>query len=408
MRLRWMMPCLALALLLCGCRAGAGSMAAPPEEEPAAPAAETVQQGTDPDPAAALLGQLSLREKVGQLFMVRPDALDPTQTQTQINDANAAGVTAVTDGMRTMLAQYPVGGVCIFGKNLAGPGQITAFNADLQAASALPLFIAVDEEGGAVSRLANHPAFDLPRYAGAAAVGASGDPAEAEEMGRTIGAYLYEYGFNMDFAPVADVNTNPDNPVIGARAFSPEAAVAADMAAAMARGLYGAGVLPTFKHFPGHGDTAEDSHTGTAVTRRTREEMQECELLSFLAAEGETPHAVMVGHITAPALSDDGLPASLSAPIVTGLLREELGQTGVLVVTDSLAMQAVTDRYSPGEAAVMALQAGCDLLLMPDGLAEAFEAVLAAVEDGPLPEARIDERVYRILQYKQALALLPA
>lgn len=398
--------CCLLLLLLCGCRGG-GETAKSAAASTAVPAGPSAPPDTAAETAEELLAGMTLRQKVGQLFIVRPDALDPSQTQVQINDANASGVTAVTDEMRAMLERYPVGGVCVFGKNLAGPAQITAFTADLQAAAALPLFLAVDEEGGAVSRLANHPAFALPRYGSAAEVAAAGETAAAEEMGQTIGAYLHEYGFNLDFAPVADVNTNPANPVIGRRAFSPDGAVAAGMAAAMARGLYAAGVLPTFKHFPGHGDTAEDSHTGLAVTHRTREEMQGCEFLPFLAAE-DTPHAVMVGHINAPALSDDGLPASLSPAVVTGLLREELGQEDVLVVTDSLAMEAVTDQYAPGEAAVLALQAGCDLLLMPNGLAEAYEAVLDAVENGELTEGRIDESVRRILQYKQALALLPA
>lgn len=397
--------CLALALLLCGCGAGSGGSAAAQAAQKTAPAAESLQEAAD-DPAASLLQGMTLRQKVGQLFIVRPDALDPTQTQAQINDAHASGVTAVTEGMRAMLAQYPVGGVCLFGKNLAGPEQTAALNAELQAASALPLFVAVDEEGGAVSRLANHPAFDLPRYGSAAAVGASGDPAQAQAMGAVIGAYLRGCGFNMDFAPVADVNTNPNNPVIGERAFSSDAAVAAAMAAAMARGLYGELVIPTFKHFPGHGDTAEDSHTGQAVTLRTREEMERCEFLPFAAqSDAVGAHAVMVGHITAPALCGNDLPASLSPQVVEEILRGELGQTD-LIVTDSLSMQAITDRYSPGEAAVLALQAGCDLLLMPDGLAEAYEAVLDAVADGSLTEARIDESVHRILTMKREFAIL--
>ena len=146
-------------------------------------------------------------------------------------------MTTLTDAMRETLQAYPVGGICQFGKNITDPEQLAQFNADLQAASRTPLFIAVDEEGGAVARLANHPAFDLPQYESAAAVGASGDPADACAMGQTIGAYLKEYGFNMDFAPDADVNTNPDNPIIGTRAFSSDAATAAEMAAAAADGL---------------------------------------------------------------------------------------------------------------------------------------------------------------------------
>lgn len=389
---------LCLALLLTGCGAAAA------RTEPAVPTPEPAAV-TQQDPAAALLETMTLRQKVGQLFLVRPDALDLTQTQEQRDDPYAAGVTEVTDALRETLRQYPVGGVCLFGKNITDPQQVMRFNADWQAASDTPLWIAVDEEGGAVARLANHPAFDLPAYESAAAVGASGDTAAAETMGRTIGAYLKEYGFNLDFAPVADVNTNPGNPIIGDRAFSSDAQAAAALAEAMAQGLCGEGILPTLKHFPGHGDTAEDSHLGLAVTGRSLEEMRSCEWLPFQRAVGR-PYAVMVGHIAAPQVTGDSVPASFSETMVTGILRGELGYEG-LVITDSLSMRAVTDAFGPGEAAVAALRAGCDILLMPADLPAAFESVLAAVEQGSLTEQRIDESVYRILAWKAQYGLLP-
>ena len=337
---------------------------------------------------------LTLEEKVGQLFIIRPDSLDLTLPQEQIDDAKADGVTELTDAMRDALQKYPVGGVCQFGKNIVDPEQITAFNAALQEASDIPLFISVDEEGGAVARLANKDTFDLPRYESAAAVGAEGADA-ACAMGQTIGGYLRTYGFNMDFAPDADVSTNPDNPIIGTRAFSSDAAEAADCAAAMARGLAGEGILPTFKHFPGHGDTAEDSHTGLAYSYRTVEELAACELLPFEAAAEVGPRAVMVGHIVVPELTGD-LPATLCADAIALVPDAE----NTLIVTDSLAMGAITDSYTPGEAAVQALQAGCDVLLMPDGLADAYDAVLAAVQNGTLSEDRLDLSVNKILRMK--------
>ena len=242
------------------------------------------------------------------------------------------------------LQQYPVGGICQFGKNIESPSQLARFNKELQDASATPLFITVDEEGGLIARLANSDAFTLPRYASAAAVGASGDPEDARAMGQTIGAYLKEYGFNMDFAPDADVNTNPDNPIIGTRAFSSDAATAAEMAAAAADGLRTGGILPTLKHFPGHGDTAEDSHTALAVTYKTLDELQACELLPFAADTGL--HAVMVGHIAAPNVTGDGTPATLSPQLVALIPDAE----NTLIVTDSLAMDAITAAYTPGEA----------------------------------------------------------
>ncbi|MDR4066091.1 MULTISPECIES: glycoside hydrolase family 3 N-terminal domain-containing protein, partial [Gemmiger] len=331
-------------------------------------------------------------------FIIRPDALDLTLPQETINDAKADGVTMLTDAMRETLQAYPVGGICQFGKNITDPEQLAQFNADLQAASRTPLFIAVDEEGGAVARLANHPAFDLPQYESAAAVGASGDPADACAMGQTIGAYLKEYGFNMDFAPDADVNTNPDNPIIGTRAFSSDAATAAEMAAAAADGLRTSGILPTLKHFPGHGDTAEDSHTALAVTYKTLDELQACELLPFAADTGL--HAVMVGHIAAPNVTGDDTPATLSPQLVALIPDAE----NTLIVTDSLAMDAITAAYTPGEAAVQALQAGCDVLLMPNSLPEAYAAVLEAVQNGTISEERLDRSVNKILLYKQQFA----
>ena len=388
---RLLLPALLLPTLTACTAAPAGTLpAAAPSPTPASIPAPTA--------APALADALTPEEKIGQLFIIRPDALDLTLPQESINDAKADGVTMLTDAMRETLQAYPVGGICQFGKNITDPEQLAQFNADLQAASRTPLFIAVDEEGGAVARLANHPAFDLPQYESAAAVGASGDPADACAMGQTIGAYLKEYGFNMDFAPDADVNTNPDNPIIGTRAFSSDAATAAEMAAAAADGLRTSGILPTLKHFPGHGDTAEDSHTALAVTYKTLDELQACELLPFAADTGL--HAVMVGHIAAPNVTGDGTPATLSPQLVALIPDAE----NTLIVTDSLAMDAITAAYTPGEAAVQAFQAGCDVLLMPNSLPEAYAAVLEAVQNGTISEERLDRSVNKILLYKQQFA----
>ena len=354
-------------------------------------------QSTVPQLSAALSAAptpdsaLTLEQKVGQLFIVRPDALDLTLAQETINDAKADGVTELTDAMRDALRTYPVGGICQFGKNITDPEQIKRFNDDLQAASQTPLFITVDEEGGRVSRLANNPAFDLPQYK-------NGAINDARAMGQDIGSYLKQYGFNMDFAPVADVNTNPDNPVIGDRAFSSDAETAARMVAEAAQGLRENGILPTLKHFPGHGDTKEDSHTALAVTHKTLAELQDCEFLPFAADTGL--HAVMVGHIAAPNVTGDMTPATLS-PALVGLVPDA---ENTLIVTDSLSMDAITSAYTPGEAAVLALQAGCDVLLMPNGLPEAYNAVLQAVKDGTISEERLDRSVDKILRYKAVFA----
>lgn len=405
---RFLLSLALLAGLLAGCSI------LPTSTEPSEPEASAIPETTEaaqpvfaetepaayPDGISILLEQMTLREKVGQLFIIRPDSLDLSLTQEQINASKADGVTEMTDAIADALEQYPVGGVIMFSKNIVSPQQIAEFNASLQNASTIPLFISVDEEGGLVARLANHSAFDLPRYESAASIETA---AQAYEMGRTIGGYLAAYGFNMDFAPVADVNTNPDNPVIGTRAFSSDAATAAQMAGAMADGLRDAGIIAVFKHFPGHGDTAEDSHSQLAISYKTAEEMQSCEWLPFLEAGSED--CVMVGHIAVPELTGDLTPASLSHQVVNGILRDQLGFQG-LVVTDSLAMNAIAGEYTPGEAALAALNAGCDLLLMPNGLQDAFDAVVAAVEDGTYSQQQLDETVRRILQFKLDHGLL--
>ena len=386
---------LCLGVLLCGCGAFTPETTVPETTIPVTTVPETTVPPTTqpPDPTELLLSTMTLREKVGQLFIVRPESLT----------GGAEGYTQVTDGMEAALERYPVGGFALFGENITGPDQLTAFNAALREASVIDPFLSVDEEGGLVARLANHAAFDLPRYRNAASVGSSGDPRDALLMGDTIGGYLREYGFNMDFAPVADVNTNPYNPVIGSRAFSSDPTLAAQMAGAMADGLRQQGIVPVFKHFPGHGDTAEDSHAGLAVTYKTEEEMASCEWLPFL--EAGPLECVMVAHVAAPELTGDMTPATMSYGIVTGILREKLGFQG-LVITDSLEMGAVTDSYTPGQAALAALNAGCDILLMPADLAEAFEAVVSAVENGEYPVERLDETVMRILKFKMDSGIL--
>lgn len=400
-RRRGLAAFLALWLLaLTGCGAPAADPA--PTAQPAASAPPTAAPTAAPLTAA----DLTLEEKVGQLFLVRPDALDPARTPQQIEDPDAAGATALTDAMRATLARIPVGGVVLFGKNIADAGQLAAFTADLQAAGRVPLLLAVDEEGGAVARLANSGALDLPRYESAAAVGAEG-PEAVRTMYRTIGGYLRDFGFALDFAPVADVNTNPDNPVIGSRAFSADPQTAAACVRAAVEGLGEAGVLACLKHFPGHGDTAQDSHEEAAVTEKTLAALRNGEWAPFAAGIAAGAPLVMVGHITAPnalpPAESDRL-AGFSATVLNDWLRGELGFEG-LVVTDSLAMGAVTRRYSPGEAALAALQAGADLLLMPADLEGAYTAVVQAVESGRWPESELDARVERILAAKRAAGL---
>lgn len=379
-----------------GIRADAASAAQ--GASPAAASALKLNAAENASGAALTAADLTLEQKVGQLFILRPDTLDKAANAAQTGVGQTKGTTAISDALRANIQKYHIGGFCQFSQNITGPEQIAQFNMDLQAASDIPLLIAVDEEGGSVARLANTKTFRLPKYQSAAAVGAQGTAA-AYAMGNTIGTYVKRYGFNIDFAPDADVNTNPKNPVIGTRAFSSDAMKAAELSSAAGQGIADAGVIPTFKHFPGHGDTAQDSHTGIAYSYKTLEQIQTCELLPFVAASAVTPHAVMVSHISLPNITGDNTPATLSKQIVD--LIPDADRT--LIITDSMEMAAVSTTYSSGGAAVRAILAGCDMILMPADFEEAYTAVFTACRNGTISAERLDKSVTKILQFKKII-----
>lgn len=352
------------------------------------------------DAIEAQLSRMSLREKVGQLFCVRPEALDPV-FQSSGKGMAEYKMQAVNEQTKAFSEQYPVGGVTLFSHNIDNPEQLKAFTQDLHALPGAPL-LSIDEEGGRVARIGGNENFHVPTYASMAAVGATGDPAKAYEAGVAIGIYLKKYGLDVDFAPVADVNTNPRNIVIGDRAFSDNPKTAAPMVVKFLDGLAKVGIVGCVKHFPGHGDTVGDSHHEYVQSDKTWEEILNCEMVTFKAAIEAGAPMIMSAHVAVPNVTGDKLPATLSHLMLTDKLRGELGFKGV-IITDAMGMKAVSDRYASGESAVMTLQAGADIVLMPENLPEAFEAVLSAVEDGKLPESRIDESVRRILALKLSL-----
>ena len=225
----------------------------------------------------------------------------------------------------------------------------------------------------------------------------------AHYVGKTIGTYLKKYGVNLDFAPVSDVNSNPDNPVIGKRAFSSDPETVSKMVSHALDGFHEAGVMATIKHFPGHGDTANDTHTGYVRLDKSWDELKKCELIPFADNFAKTD-MVMASHITLPEVTSDGLPASLSREIITDKLRNEMGYDGV-VITDSMEMGAITRAYG-AESAAMAVKAGCDIVLMPLYFEESFEAVLKAVENGEIPEDQINASVLRILTLKEKYGII--
>lgn len=346
-----------------------------------------------------VLGKMSLREKVGQLFIVRPEALAENS-----NAETAPATDRVDDAVISRIEEYPVGGIALFSRNITSAEQLPMFISDLQSSSKYPLFIAVDEEGGRVARIANSDFFNVASYKSMEDIGKAGDASKAEEVGRQIGLYLKELGFNLDFAPVADTNTNPQNIVIGDRSYGSDPALVARMVSAQLDGMHDSGIMGTLKHFPGHGDTKDDTHSGYVSIEKTWDELKECELVPFITA---LPKAdmVMVSHITAVNVTSDKLPTSMSETMITGKLRNELGYDGV-IITDAMAMGAVADNYTSAEAAVTAVKAGVDIVLMPQNLDEAFNGVMNAVTDGEISMARLDESVMRILKLKARYKLI--
>jgi beta-N-acetylhexosaminidase len=351
----------------------------------------------EPDPVEAMLMNMTLEERVAQMFVVTPEAL-----------TGGKPVVTEADGrVRAAFDRIPVGGLLLMGYNLKNPDQVRNLCDGLQALSrdrtGLPLFLCVDEEGGSVARVSGNEAFGLELIPPMAEVGATGDPEAARAIGRRMGTYLRDLGFNVDFAPDADVLTNPENRVVRDRSFGSDPSLVTELAAALSQGLLEEGVLPCWKHFPGHGGTAEDSHKGFAVLHLDPETPEDSpELQPFLAAVESGMPMIMTGHITVPELDPAGLPASLS-PVLLSLLRGPERNYAGLLITDALGMGAVTERFGPGEAAVLAVLAGNDLLLATEDPETAWRAVLEAVRDGTIPEARIDESVYRILRTKNDL-----
>lgn len=334
-----------------------------------------------------IISKMSLHEKICQMFIVTPESLTGFDV-----------VTASGDTTKNCLKQYPVGGLIYFAANLESMEQakemLSGAKEIQKNLGMIPMFYAIDEEGGDVARCADAlgtTSFD-PMYL-------------YKEMGtdtaysnaKTIAGDISSVGFNLDFAPVADTWSNPANTVIGQRAYSDDFAETAELVAAAVRGFSDGGVYCSVKHFPGHGDTAEDSHYGTAVSEKTLAELEQNEYLAFKKGIKAGADMVMMGHITMTSV--DQLPASVSKTMITDELRGKLGYDGV-VITDSLAMGAVTEMYESGKLAIKIVDAGADMLLMPQDMKSAVEALEKAVEDGTITEERINESIRRILILK--------
>lgn len=371
---------------------------------PSAASADSTDASTDRRLRRIIAG-MSLEEKVGQLFVMRVYGHSATEPDQADIDANLKEI-----GVRTaaeLISTYHVGGIIYFtwAHNTRDPHQIAELSNGLQRAalagrSRLPLLVSTDQEHGIVCRV-GEPATLLP---GAMALGAGGSRSDTRRAAWIAGAELAALGVNQNYAPDADVNVNPANPVIGVRSFGSDPASVAALVAEQVKGYQGAGIASTAKHFPGHGDTSTDSHTGLPVINHTRAQWEELDAPPFRAAIRARIDSIMTAHIVVPALDPSEDPATLSRPILTGILREELGYDGV-VVTDSLGMEGVRTKYGDDRVPVLALLAGVDQLLNPPNLSVAWNAVLEAVRGGEISEARVDESILRILRLKSRLGL---
>ena len=418
---------------------GAAEFSEPQEE------ALTEQQKTE-KMIREYIQTLSLEDKVSGLFIITPEALSGYEQ-----------VTGADGQVQESLETYPVAGLVFFAQNIQSREQVQQMltstkewgsvwigedNTDSSAAEAagaqktadsaaaednaaqdtremtaaadtsdaetaqrkgfpVPPFLAIDEEGGIVARIGNS-SIDVPYVGSMGNVGASGDPEAAYEAGCTIGAYLQELGFNLDFAPDADVLIDPGNVTIGERSFGSDPALCGEMVRRYVDGLHKYGIASCIKHFPGLGDTESDTHTGSAWSSRTIEDYRSAEFLSFEGGIDAQTEMVMISHLSNSELSGSDIPASLNKTIITDILRGELGYDGI-VITDSLRMGAVTERFASAEAALAAVEAGADLLLMPADFSSARQGILDAVRDGQISEERIDQSLFRILCARTAL-----
>ncbi|HEY6594513.1 MAG TPA: glycoside hydrolase family 3 protein [Asanoa sp.] len=352
----------------------------------------------------SLLQRMTVQEKVGQLFVVEVYGQDANTVSPAVAAKNRAlyGV----DTPAQVIDKYRPGGIIYFDArrgpdNVRNPRQIATLSNGLQAAAVsqrqpIPLLISTDQEGGSVVFRLVAPATAMP---GNMALGAGRSTADAHRSAEVIGTELAAVGINQNYAPVADVNVNPANPVIGVRSVGEDPALVSEMVAAQVDGYHAGGVATVAKHFPGHGDTAVDSHFGLPEVTHTREQLEAIDLPPFRAAIDEGVDTIMTAHVVLRSVDPSGAPATMSESILTGLLRGELGYDG-LIVTDALDMGGATSTYPPNVAPVEAFRAGADQLVLAPQMDVAYAAVLDAIRTGQISERRLDESVYRILRLK--------
>lgn len=355
---------------------------APIEEEAAVPEVDWLEEMVE-----SAIAPMPLEDRVAGLFIVQPEAITGVST-----------VITAGEGTQEALNKYAVGGLVYFSQNIKDKEQLQDMLTKTVSMSRYPIFLAVDEEGGSVRRVGGS-SIDVADVGDMADIGAGGDTMAAYNAGAEIASYLYELGFNLDFAPVADIVPDISSSAIGKRSFGSDPDAVGGMVSAAVSGIQDTGISACLKHFPGIGATTEDTHEGMAALEKTADDLRASEFLPFKAGIDAGAHFVMVSHVSAPDLTGGDTPCSLSGEVITNLLRGELGYNGI-VITDAMNMSAITEYYGADEAAVLALKAGADMILMPEDFEAAYNGVLTAVRDGVLTEDQIYESLKRIYRVK--------
>lgn len=340
------------------------------------------------------VSNMTLEQKVGQMFIVTPEAFSASGNVTEYKQIKMEEV-----------LKYNVGGFIMFAQNLTSPSQIITLNESLKnTESDIPFFIMIDEEGGEISRISSNANFPDASVEYMSEIGKRNDPSEALAIGEHIGGYLSKYGFNVNLSPDCDVLSNTENAVVTNRSFSSDPNVVASMTTNVLAGLHSNGVLGSAKHFPGHGNTDSETYEGFAVSHATLDEMRERELVPFQAMIDNGVDFVMVGHVVYPEASDNLVPATLNYDVTTELLRNEMGFEGV-AISDAMSMGAIVNNYELSESVVGAINAGIDVILMPSNFVRSYQIIIDAVNSGEISMERIDEAVTRVLVAKAKMAI---
>ncbi len=329
------------------------------------------------------INEMTLDEKIGQMVLSGFNGTD------------------FNGELDTLINDLKVGGVILFSRNIEDSKQLKKLNLDIEEVNKnIPLFISIDEEGGRVNRLAKN----IKKFESAKSIGDKGDVKYAYENGKEIGKTLKEHKINMNFAPVLDIYSNSKNTVIGDRAFGNNEKIVETMGISTMQGLKDEEVIPVIKHFPGHGDTEVDSHIGLPVVEKSIDQLYDFEFVPFKKAIESGADAVMVSHILMKQI-DDKNPATLSYDLITGILRNDMKFSNV-IITDDMCMKAITNRLSVEEASIKSIKAGSDIVLIGSDISKTksvIEKIKLEVEANEISEKRIDESVYRILKLKEKL-----